>query len=340
MGITTADLQEIEAQQRGIPIVPVQLNSDNNSTNIKTNGKETVNKQPSLNDISKMSKKQKHELLQRIKNEKQDSLRLQAELDEKIKAITLDFDEQNVATGISKALPNSKARMNTISSEPSIADASKRTSENKRRGSSNKQSSVGALSSDENEEADFKALMRAAEETVKNTKQLSRNSNSSSQQHFVDPADVNIQLNGNSNNKLSFSGAVVPTPPPMCCGFMSKQGQVFRSWKTRFFVLKEGVLTYYTGETEPGSQVGDMQVGSPLVLKGYCVTQPEPGQLFLTIPGRKSTIADNMGTRGRTQSTANDADLVRSLLVQVKTKSDLERWEHAFDEHITYITRL
>ena len=285
-----------------------------------------------------MSKKQKHELLQRIKNEKQESLRIQAELDEKIKAITQDVEGTNGNKGSSQNMPQ-KARMPTSSSELSFNDGTKSTSENKQRNSNNiKSSSLKAVNSDEKEESDFKELMKAAEETAKNTKQLSKVTNSSSQQQLIDPADVNIQLNGNT--KVNVTASSAPPPPPVCCGFMSKQGQFFRSWKTRFFVLKEGVLTYYTGETEPGSQTGDTQVGSPLVLKGYFLTQPEPGQLFLTIPGRKSTIADNMGTRGRSQSTANDADLVRSVLLQVKTKSDLERWELAFDEHITYISRL
>lgn len=330
----TSDLQEMKATERGIPL---EKNCDNNPQNQNSNENGSIIKQPSITDISKMSKKQKHELLQRIKNEKQESLRLQAELDEKIKAITQDFDGKNGNTVSSQNL-SQKVRMATSSSEPSFNEGSKRPSENKRRGSNNKSSSLKAVNSDENEESDFKELMKAAEETAKNSKQLNRISNSSSQQQLVDLVDVNIQLQGNAKVNIPVSN--VHPPPPVCCGFMSKQGQVFRSWKTRFFVLKEGVLTYYTGETEPGSQIGDMQVGSPLVLKGYCLTQPEPGQLFLTIPGRKSTIADNMGTRGRSQSTANDADLVRSILLQVKTKSDLERWELAFEEHITYISKL
>ena len=41
---------------------------------------------------------------------------------------------------------------------------------------------------------------------------------------------------------------VLSTPPPIMKGFLYKQGQEFKSWKRRYFVLDKGHLSYYEKE--------------------------------------------------------------------------------------------
>lgn len=115
--------------------------------------------------------------------------------------------------------------------------------------------------------------------------------------------------------------------PTQCSGYMSKQGEVFRSWKSRFFVLSGGVMTYYTGETNIDSSQGEGQIGSSLVLRGYKVTSPEQNTLFICIPGRRGTLS----------AVATEELSAPSMLVKVKTNEEFLIWEKALKEHIHYI---
>lgn len=114
--------------------------------------------------------------------------------------------------------------------------------------------------------------------------------------------------------------------PAQCSGYMTKQGEVFRSWKSRFFVLNNGVITYYTGETGSSSE-GEGQIGSSLVLRGYKVTSPEQNTLYISIPGRRGTLS----------AVATEEQSAPSMLVKVKTNEEFLIWEKALKEHINYI---
>ena len=114
--------------------------------------------------------------------------------------------------------------------------------------------------------------------------------------------------------------------PAQCSGYMTKQGEVFRSWKSRFFVLNNGVIMYYTGEPSCSSE-GEGQIGSSLVLRGYKVTSPEQNTLYISIPGRRGTLS----------AVATEEQSAPSMLVKVKTNEEFLIWEKALKEHITYI---
>lgn len=204
--------------------------------------------------------------------------------------------------------------------EESKSAVSYTKSQGSRRSSSSSMKKKQGGQDDDDDDA-FKSLKKAAEVNMQNNRNINQ---------VLNPNGINLEMKNKSSVK----------PPPICTGYMAKQGQVFRSWKTRFFVLKEGILTYYIGETMKGSKVGDNQVGSPLLLMGYQVSQPEPGQLFLTIPGRRTTIADNAATRERTATTLQDEEAVRSILLQVTNEQDLEMWQKALKQHIIYINSI
>jgi hypothetical protein len=36
----------------------------------------------------------------------------------------------------------------------------------------------------------------------------------------------------------------------LCAGILNKQGQIVASWKSRFFILTPGKLSYYTSEED------------------------------------------------------------------------------------------
>lgn len=46
------------------------------------------------------------------------------------------------------------------------------------------------------------------------------------------------------------------------CGWLRKQGGKFRTWKRRFFVLRQGILEYYT-DSEQIRLIGALEIGPP-----------------------------------------------------------------------------
>ena len=73
---------------------------------------------------------------------------------------------------------------------------------------------------------------------------------------------------------------VIPQPT---AGYLHKQGQSFpRSWKKRFFVLKEGTLVYYRSETFVHSNVGEDKLDA-LLLKNFIVEDLENNQILLQV---------------------------------------------------------
>ena len=106
--------------------------------------------------------------------------------------------------------------------------------------------------------------------------------------------------------------------PKVSAGWIMKEGQNFKSWKRRFFILKEGVLTYYEKETVKGSNVGENKLGE-LELKGYKIERPHPEQMLLL--SEKDTNA-------------------RKLLLECSDDTCQKAWISALNEHIEYITKI
>ena len=106
--------------------------------------------------------------------------------------------------------------------------------------------------------------------------------------------------------------------PKVSAGWIMKEGQNFKSWKRRFFILKEGVLTYFEKETVKGSNVGENKLGE-LELKGYKIERPHPEQMLLL--SEKDTNA-------------------RKLLLECSDDTCQKAWISALNEHIEYITKL
>jgi hypothetical protein len=128
--------------------------------------------------------------------------------------------------------------------------------------------------------------------------------------------------------------------PKKHSGYMSRQGSVFRKWQKRYFILEKGELSYYEGETEPGSGVGKGLVGTPLTLRGYVVTEMEEDELFLNMPGRRSTISDHVTAADTLDPLGSDKSLTRQLLVKIEKPQEKLNWEKALNEHIDYISSL
>ena len=140
------------------------------------------------NGNGKLSKKEKEDLLKKMQKEREESQRLQADLDAKIKAVVEDQEEE------SKSLNNSKSQG---PGSKQIASSSIKKKQQ---------------SQDEDEDEDFKALKKAAAENVENNKKLPQ---SSSQQDIVNPNTIQLEINNKPPNIK---------PPPVCTGYMSKQG--------------------------------------------------------------------------------------------------------------------
>ena len=85
------------------------------------------------------------------------------------------------------------------------------------------------------------------------------------------------QLNNNAPAVVKIG---IPQPT---AGYLHKQGQSFpKSWKKRFFVLKEGTLVYYKRETFVHSNVGEDKLDA-LLLKNFRVEDLENNQILLQV---------------------------------------------------------
>lgn len=148
-----------------------------------------------------------------------------------------------------------------------------------------------------------------------------------------------------SSNNRSISPTVTPRPcPPKMCGYMAKQGQIFRTWKRRFFILERGEISYYMRESGPDSEMGEQKMGTSLLLQGYSVVIEDDDKLLISVPGRAFTISDSSssapsgGTRGRAVSTVESSTTgkTRVMLLEPESPEELARWIDAINEHIDY----
>ena len=94
-----------------------------------------------------------------------------------------------------------------------------------------------------------------------------------------------------------------------------KEGQKVKNWKERFFILKEGKLSYYNREIPPKTNKGEELLGE-LELKGYVVTEPSTNKFLL--------------------AHASDPNARKLLLEQVDDNCR-RAWINVLREHISWL---
>jgi hypothetical protein len=140
------------------------------------------------------------------------------------------------------------------------------------------------------------------------------------------------------SGRMSAKGAPDVPPPNVHTGYMSKEGQLFKTWKRRFFVLEKGLLSYYEGETAPNSkvsdgsrhltpskimdarQIGSKKIGESICLAGYTVTALAKNRLLLS----------KWSASGKS----------RQLLLELDDEGNLNGWSNALNEHIAYLAKM
>eukprot|EP01039_Chlorochromonas_danica_P007516 gene7516-8313_t len=97
-----------------------------------------------------------------------------------------------------------------------------------------------------------------------------------------------------------FQDVTLPTPPPKMVGWLQKRGHVIKNWKTRYFVLNQGFVAYYTDASDK-PPFGEGAKGI-LCLAGYRdrVTTAAPGTADNEPNGKRRTSLFSLG-RGNTE---------------------------------------
>jgi hypothetical protein len=104
---------------------------------------------------------------------------------------------------------------------------------------------------------------------------------------------------------------LITSPPEIKKGFVAKQGQQYKTWRSRWFVLEEGFLTYYEKE-QPTHPFGSGEKGKINLHHMVC---KEKGSVV-------TVTSDGKG----------DRDLVLDIPMQNKRKE----WIHAIRSHAQY----
>jgi hypothetical protein len=149
-----------------------------------------------------------------------------------------------------------------------------------------------------------------------------------------------------SHNKPNDSIVVIPGPPKML-GWLRKQGHIIRNWKTRYFVLNNGFLTYYVEklDTPPFGR----QAKGQLCLAGFRIVPLKPGDVSARIhlhfdpmllnPAFVAYLRENGSQPGESGSaTPGDSEAHAEDLI-LETSNDDERtaWVAALEMHTLYI---
>lgn len=115
-----------------------------------------------------------------------------------------------------------------------------------------------------------------------------------------------------------FQDVILPTPPPKMVGWLQKRGHVIKNWKTRYFVLNQGFVAYYTDASDK-PPFGEGAKGI-LCLAGYRdrATGAAPGTADNESNGKRRTSMFSLG-RGNTEGELRihleaDASEMQSLL--------------------------
>ena len=96
-------------------------------------------------------------------------------------------------------------------------------------------------------------------------------------------------------------------------GYIYKQGQLFKNWKNRYFILNEGILKYYE-RAHPMNTIGINEKGSITSLKDKSIVIEDD---ILSIVGGKK----------------------RDLTIRFFNDEEKNEWLTALNEHITYCNR-
>jgi hypothetical protein len=113
---------------------------------------------------------------------------------------------------------------------------------------------------------------------------------------------------------------VIVGPPAAKKGTMSKQGHVVKNWKSRFFVLDNGVLTYFESSS-PNPPFGVNEKGR-IELKG-CEIVLDDKSIFTL--------------RKISQSTKSDGH--DELVLDCKYPNERDEWIETIKSHIEYYSR-
>ena len=150
-----------------------------------------------------------------------------------------------------------------------------------------------------------KSIAKKKEENEKKEKKkffglkFPSSSNTSNSNNNDKEISINIDQDIEDNKEVKKERQRGPPVPSRCVGYLKKQGGNFKTWKTRFFILEKGILTYYKAETTPGSNEGSEEKGK-IFLSGALeekieFTDEKKGELLLTSTERKlPLIVENL----------------------------------------------
>ena len=130
-------------------------------------------------------------------------------------------------------------------------------------------------------------------------------------------------------------------PPAIKKGSMTKRGHIVHNWKSRHFVLMDGILTYYESAS-PNPPYGVNKKGE-MNLRGAEVTGNKTNLIIKRIKDtgdfRNSKFNRSSSSRkslsGKLESDGHD-----ELIVDIKYPNERDEWLEAIQSHIEYFTNI
>eukprot|EP01038_Epipyxis_sp_PR26KG_P006788 gene6788-9298_t len=133
----------------------------------------------------------------------------------------------------------------------------------------------------------------------------------------VQPTPIISAVEIKSTTTTTVTKPAAPTAPLARKGYILKQGQMIKSWKNRYFILDNGMMTYY----ENSSSVPPYGVN----LKGEVSLDSK----VINSTGSILTIMS--------QPTASKKD--RELILDIRDPKEREEWVNALNSHIHFYTK-
>jgi hypothetical protein len=126
--------------------------------------------------------------------------------------------------------------------------------------------------------------------------------------------------------------------PPEKSGWLSKEGHMVKSWKSRFFVLSYGVLEYYKKPGEnAGALVKRLQQG-PVVSRVRSALAVAEALGSLELAGASVTKGKSSGSGDAHRLLIQGRDGYR-LVLQAESAKEQAEWQAAIEAHIVYANR-
>jgi hypothetical protein len=131
-----------------------------------------------------------------------------------------------------------------------------------------------------------------------------------------------------------------PAPPAMKRGMILKCGHIVQSWKNRYFVLSEGIMTYYEAPSSNPpyglNKKGEMNLRHTEMIGEK--TKVIIRRLKTSDSSRVSHLSRSSSSR-RTFSLKEDSgDGHGELILDIKYPSERDEWMEAIQSHIEYYT--